>query len=91
MLPDLDYLDLIGDTLTYGNYAGLGYSAGAIGGTITETSTDPAPVDAYDALFYQHDLAYQQASDSAEYLQADAQLVEGVYGLLQDAVSDWFV
>ena len=43
---------------TYGNYGGAGYTAGTIGGTTPETP-NPAPVDALDALFYQHDLVYQ--------------------------------
>ena len=47
----------------YGNYGGLNYSSGVVGGTITETS--PPPVDAYDAAFYLHDLAYQSSSKPA--------------------------
>jgi hypothetical protein len=35
-----DFLESAG-TLTYGNYGGLNYSAGVIGGTITETSPLP--------------------------------------------------
>jgi hypothetical protein len=44
-----DFLESVG-TLTYGNYGGLNYSAGVVGGTITENS--PPPVDAYDAAFF---------------------------------------
>ena len=43
-----DFLESAG-TITYGNYGGLNYSAGVVGGTITETS--PPPVNAYDAAF----------------------------------------
>jgi Ca2+-binding RTX toxin-like protein len=67
------------DTPTYGNYGGLNYSAGVVGGTITETS--PPPVDAYDAAFYLHDLAYQSSTDPAVRLPADVQVVESVSDL----------
>jgi Ca2+-binding RTX toxin-like protein len=75
-----DFLESVG-TLTYGNYGGLNYSAGVVGGTITETS--PPPVDAYDAAFYLHDLAYQSSSDSALRLPADVQLAERLIDLAQ--------
>lgn len=87
MFPNLDFFHFDENTLTYGNYGGLHYSAGMFGGTITGTPADPPPVDAYDALFYEHDLAYQQSSDRVELIQADVAVVEGVYGLLTDAVS----
>jgi hypothetical protein len=94
MFPNWDAFHFDGNTLTYGNYGGLDYSAGTLGGTITGTSADPVPVDAYDALFYQHDLAYKHSSDPAELLQAHIQVVEGVYGMLHQAISDtashWF-
>jgi Ca2+-binding RTX toxin-like protein len=73
-----DFLETVG-TLTYGNYGGLNYSAGVVGGTITETS--PPPVDAYDAAFYLHDLAHQSSSDPAVRLPADIQVAETVYDL----------
>jgi RTX calcium-binding nonapeptide repeat (4 copies) len=75
-----DFLESVG-TLTYGNYGGLNYSAGVVGGTITETS--PPPVDAYDAAFYLHDLAYQSSSDPAVRLPADVQLAESLIDLKQ--------
>jgi Ca2+-binding RTX toxin-like protein len=73
-----DFLESVG-TLTYGNYGGLNYSAGVVGGTITETS--PPPVDAYDAAFYLHDLAHQSSSDPAVRLPADIQVAETVLDL----------
>ena len=73
-----DFLESV-DTLTYGNYGGLNYSAGVVGGTITETS--PPPVDAYDAAFYLHDLAYQSSSDPAVRIPADIQVAETVSDL----------
>jgi RTX calcium-binding nonapeptide repeat (4 copies) len=73
-----DFLESVG-ALTYGNYGGLNYSAGVVGGTITETS--PPPVDAYDAAFYLHDLAYQSSSDPAVRLPADVQLAESLIDL----------
>jgi hypothetical protein len=52
---------------TYGNYGGPNYSAGAIGGTTPYSIdySDPAqvPVNPLDALFYEHDLVYQQYHD----------------------------
>jgi hypothetical protein len=39
-----DYFDFYDNTLIYGNYGGLDYSAGEIGGTITQTAQDPAPL-----------------------------------------------
>src|SRR5215204_4771693 len=71
-----DFLETAG-TLHYGNYGGLNYSAGVVGGTITETS--PPPVNAYDAAFYLHDLVYQSSSDPAVRLPADIQVAESVY------------
>jgi Ca2+-binding RTX toxin-like protein len=75
-----DFLESAG-TITYGNYGGLNYSAGVVGGTITETS--PPPVNAYDAAFYLHDLVYQSSSDPAVRLPADIQVAESVYDLTQ--------
>ena len=86
MFPNLQNFRLIDDaTLVYGNYGGLDYTAGQLNGTITGTSADPAPVDAYDALFYQHDLAFMQTSDPIELIPAHVAVVEGVVDLLQDA------
>ena len=75
-----DFLESAG-TITYGNYGGLNYSAGVVGGTITETS--PPPVDAYDAAFYLHDLVYQSSSDPAVRLPSDVQLAETLTDLAQ--------
>ena len=47
---------------TYGNYGGPGYTAGTLGGT-TPDAPSPAPADALDALFYQHDLVFQKVND----------------------------
>jgi Ca2+-binding RTX toxin-like protein len=74
----IDFLESAG-TPTYGNYGGLNYSAGVVGGTITDTS--PPPIDAYDAAFYLHDLAHQSSSDPAIRLPADIQVAESVYDL----------
>ena len=68
--------------LYYGNYGGLEYSAGTENGTITGTSLDPEPVDAYDQVFYEHDLALQQASSTEERLEAHVNVITGVYDLL---------
>jgi Ca2+-binding RTX toxin-like protein len=65
--------------VTYGNYGGENYSAGVVGGTITETS--PPPIDAYDAAYYLHDLAYQSSSEVAVHLAADIQVTQTVYDL----------
>ena len=78
MFPKIDYFKFDSHNLSYGNYGGFDYSAGVAGGSITGTSADPAPVDAYDALFYSHDLAYQQSSNPVELRQADIQVV-GAY------------
>ncbi len=66
---------------TYGNYGGPNYSAGELGGKITGTSADPAPVDPLDALFYQHDFVYQSSTNPLVRAAADVQLVEGVHAL----------
>ncbi len=47
---------------TYGNYGGFDYTAGVVGGTTPENPI-PAPVDALDYLFWQHDLVYQHVED----------------------------
>src|SRR6266516_2767431 len=60
--------------VTYGNYGGENYSAGIVGGTITETS--PPPVDAYDAAYYLQDLVYQSFCDIALHLPADIPVAE---------------
>jgi hypothetical protein len=64
---------------TYGNYGGPNYSAGEVGGKIT--GADPPPVDPLDALFYQHDLAYQTSTDPSVRAAADVQLVEHMHAL----------
>src|SRR5829696_1687794 len=90
--PNPDYFDFYGDTLIYGNYGGQDYSAGEIGGMITPTS--PAPLDAYDAAFYDHDLVAQQTSDPAVLLESHIEVVQDVTTLLANAfsslVSDWW-
>jgi hypothetical protein len=72
---------------SYGNYGGPNYSAGVEGGTTPETPTNPAPVDALDFLFWQHDLVYQHVKNGAApptaIAPADVHLVEGMYGLTQ--------
>jgi hypothetical protein len=72
---------------SYGNYGGPNYSAGVEGGTTPETPTNPAPVDALDFLFWQHDLVYQHVQNGAApptaIAPADVLLVEGMYGLTQ--------
>jgi hypothetical protein len=68
---------------SYGNYGGPNYSAGVEGGTTPETPTNPAPVDALDFLFWQHDLDYQHATSATDIARADVTLVEGMYALTQ--------
>jgi hypothetical protein len=88
--PNPDYFDFYANTLIYGNYGGLDYSAGEIGGTITLTSEDPAPLDAYDASFYDHDLISQQTSDPAVLLESHIDVVQDVTTLLSNAFSSFF-
>ena len=92
--PNPDYFDFYGDTLIYGNYGGQDYSAGEIGGTITLTPQDPAPLDDYDQAFYGHDLVAQQSSDPAVLLQSHVEVVQDVTTLLSNAfssfISDWW-
>ncbi|QFU15808.1 hypothetical protein [Microvirga thermotolerans] len=94
MLPQLQYFHFGDNGLYYGNYGGLDYSAGVEDGT-AQVPADPPPVDAYDQLFYEHDLALQQASSPAERLEAHIEVVEGVYGLFSQAngasAADWHI
>ena len=91
--PNPDYFDFYGDTLVYGYYGGQDYSAGQIDGTITLTSADPVPVDAYDQAFYDHDWVAQTSSDPDVLLQSHIDVVQDVTTLLVNAfsayVSDW--
>jgi hypothetical protein len=75
---------------SYGNYGGPNYSAGVEGGTTPEGPNPiPAPVDALDTLFWQHDLVYQHVKDGLVpppdipnvIAQADVNLAEGMYAL----------
>ena len=92
--PNPDYFDFYGDTLIYGNYGGQNYSAGEIGGTITQTSEDPDPVDDYDEAFYDHDWVAQTSSDPEVLLQSHIEVVQDVTSLLYNAfssfISDWW-
>jgi len=81
MLPNASYFHLGDNGLYYGNYGGLDYSAGVEDGKATVPAY-PTPVDAYDQLFYEHDLALQNASTPDERLDAHIQVVEGVWHLL---------
>ena len=81
MLPNASYFHLGDNDLYYGNYGGLDYSAGVEDGKATVLAY-PIPVDAYDQLFYQHDFALQNASTPGDRLDADIQVVEGVWHLL---------
>jgi hypothetical protein len=90
MLPQFQYFHFGDNGPYYGNYGGLDYSAGTEDGTITGTSADPAPVDAYDKAFYIHDLALQNASTPAARLEADIQVVASVVGLLSNAAPNAF-
>ena len=65
---------------TYGNYGGPGYTAGTMGGTTPPPPPNPPTMDALDALFYEHDLVFQQfhdgvITDPAVLIQASVQLV----------------
>jgi hypothetical protein len=82
MLPTLEYFHFGDHGPYYGNYGGLDYSAGTENGTITGTSADPAPIDAYDQMFYGHDLALQQAASTEERFEAHVAVITGVYDLL---------
>ena len=88
MFFDLAFLHFTDHMLTYGNYGGLNYSAGVVGGTITDSS--PPPVDPIDALFYQHDLVYQNSTDPAVLQTADVQLVVGVVDGVYHQLNDWW-
>ena len=81
MLPNPDYFHIGDKGLQYGLYGGLDYSAGVEGGKITGLG-DPTPVDAFDQLFYNHDRDLQQATTREERLEAHAEVVAGVYGLV---------
>jgi hypothetical protein len=73
---------------TYGNYGGPGYSAGEIGGTtplLNELTADTQPKDALDALFYTHDLAYEQNPGSPT---ADLALIQGITALSDEQLAD---
>jgi hypothetical protein len=93
--PNPDYFDFQENTIIYGNYGGLDYSAGEIGGTITDTSLETAPtMDNYDKEFYEHDLVAQQTSDPAVLLESHIDVVQDVTTLLYNAfsapISDWW-
>lgn len=88
MFFDLDYLHFTDHMLTYGNYGGQNYSAGVVGGTITDSS--PPPVDPIDALFYQHDLVYQNSTDPEALRTADVQLAVGVVDGVYHQLNDWW-
>ena len=62
---------------SYGNYGGPNYSAGVENGRTPETP-NPPPLDALDALFYEHDLVYQHVQNGAAPPTAIA-----MYGLTQ--------
>lgn len=81
MLPNPNYFHLGDNGLYYGNYGGLDYSAGIEDGSAS-SPPDPAPVDKFDQLFYQHDFALQNASTVEERLDAHIDVVKGVYDLL---------
>ena len=81
MLPNPNYFQLGDNGLYYGNYGGSDYSAGVEDGSPSLTP-DPAPVDAYDQLFYEHDFTLQNASTLEERLDAHIGVVKGVYDLL---------
>jgi hypothetical protein len=71
----------------YGNYGGPNWSAGQVGGVITQTSADPLPADDLDELFYAHDFVYQthpnpgDPTDLAARTAADIVLVESIHDL----------
>jgi hypothetical protein len=81
MLPNPNYFHPGDNGLYYGHYGGLDYSAGVEAGSAS-LPPDPAPVDAYDHLFYEHDFALQNASTPEERLGAHVDVVKGVYDLL---------
>ena len=62
---------------TYGNYGGPDYSNGLVGGTIPLNGALP-PVDQLDALFFNHDLAYQLQPSANEIPSADLALIHGI-------------
>ncbi|WP_262270091.1 MULTISPECIES: hypothetical protein [Microvirga] len=90
MLPNPDYFHFGKTGIHYGLYGGLDYSGGVEGGKITGDN-DPPPVDAYDKLFYAHDRDLQEATTTEDRLEAHANVVAGVYGLLTGTSPDWHI
>ncbi len=89
MLPNPKYFHIGDNGIYYGLYGGLDYSAGVEDGEITGSPADPAPVDAFDLLFYNHDYALQQATTREERLEAHVEVVEGVYELVTGRSFQW--
>jgi hypothetical protein len=76
---------------TYGNYGGVNYSAGEVGGITPDPDNPPASApeakDDLDALFWDHDFVYQQFEDQAPGVDegtlrtADVTLIKGISAL----------
>ncbi|MDJ0388508.1 hypothetical protein QMO56_10310 [Roseomonas sp. E05] len=72
---------------TYGNYGGPGYSNGEVLATPDQPVDYSAPpVDALDALFRFHDMAYDSPSTEVR-AEADLALIHGIEGLSRTALS----
>jgi hypothetical protein len=74
---------------SYGNYGGPNYTAGVVNGTTPELAdlnpldVTTYPLDPLDWLFWEHDLAYQNATSTSDIAQADVHLVEQLFLLTQ--------
>jgi hypothetical protein len=72
---------------TYGNYGGPNYSDGRVLLPTEVTPLTTPPVDALDALFQEHDRAYNNSSDPLTLAQADLGLIRGIAALSDDQLS----
>jgi hypothetical protein len=82
-------LNVVNGLVTYGNFGGPGWSGGErVSGVMTEAQRAVVPKDVLDALFKEHDTAYDDASlmtdpanQAKAILEADMALVGGMLAL----------
>lgn len=90
---------MVGWTPTYGNWGGEGYSAGEAladpNARLTTLQKSVKPYDNLDAIFKQHDLDYDSATDSltqeeywAKILKADEALINSIRSLDKSTISE---